>query len=247
MLLTDLHHRQKDILSSGVVYIRSWRTWGYTPPPPKHATSIMFIKPLPPYEELIKRFTYDPESGVLTHKSGWRKGTEAGSLTSKGYLRVKVNGGEYRVSRLIWKMYYKEDPSEELQVDHINRIRTDNRIVNLRLVTSLENIHNRGTRKKETEKRKPYKTRKNKSPNSKDKVTSPRPKKKANNKDKVTSLKPKKKPDGKDKFELTRPNGDVIYYSSTLEVSNGEQLKWRFMYRLLKLDEYKGYSIRRIN
>jgi hypothetical protein len=195
----------------------------------------MTAKPSPPYEELIKRFTYDPESGVLAYKEGWRNGVEVGYLTSNGYLRVKINGLHYRVTRLIWKMYYKEDPPKGMEIDHINRVRTDNRIINLRAVTHIENMGNRGAykeRKKETEKRKPYKTRKVKSPN---------------DKDKVTSIKPKKKPDSKDKFALTRPNGDVIYYSSTLEVSNGEQLKWQFIYRLLKLDEYKGYSIRRIN
>ena len=109
----------------------------------------MTAKPLPPYEELIKRFTYDPDSGVLTHEERLtirdrkRNGVEVGYLTSNGYLRVKINGLHYRVARLIWKMYYKEDPPEGTEIDHINRIRTDNRIINLRAVTHIENLENR--------------------------------------------------------------------------------------------------------
>lgn len=99
---------------------------------------------LPPLEVLNDRFKYDPETGVLT-RIRWGYGP-AGYLTSTGYLRVKVNETHYRVARLVWKMYYGEDPPKNMSIDHINRDRTDNRITNLRLVTHGENSYNRKER-----------------------------------------------------------------------------------------------------
>lgn len=107
-------------------------------------------KPLPPLEELLEKFNYDPETGVLS----WRKplsgnvrpGDRAGYRTSNGYLRVRVGSTHYRIHRLIWKLAYGEDPSEGMDIDHINQDRTDNRIKNLRLVSRKENISNRKLR-----------------------------------------------------------------------------------------------------
>ena len=50
------------------------------------------------------------------------------------------------VHRIIWAIHNGEDPGE-LQVDHINGKRNDNRIGNLRLVTPSENDRNRNIRK----------------------------------------------------------------------------------------------------
>jgi hypothetical protein len=40
-------------------------------------------------------------------------------------------------------MYYGEDPPIGLDIDHINRDKTDNRISNIRAVTHRENLSNR--------------------------------------------------------------------------------------------------------
>ena len=99
---------------------------------------------LPLLEVLNDRFKYDPETGALT-RIRWGYGP-AGYLTSTGYLRVKVDDTHYRVTRLVWKMHYGEDPPKNMSIDHINRDRTDNRIDNLRLVTHRENNCNRKER-----------------------------------------------------------------------------------------------------
>ena len=116
----------------------------------KHANSIMTqALPLPPLEVLQKKFIYNPETGELTHRENTRHlraGDTAGYPTQRGWLRVKVDGIHYRVHRIAWKMHHGEDPPEGLDIDHINRIRTDNRIVNLRVVTRRENIHNSSRR-----------------------------------------------------------------------------------------------------
>ena len=102
------------------------------------------ILDLPPLEVLNDRFKYDPETGVLS-RTRWGKGP-CGYPTEGGYLRIKVNDVHYRVSRIVWKMYYGEDPPKTMSIDHINRDKTDNRISNLRLCSHKENQGNRGGR-----------------------------------------------------------------------------------------------------
>lgn len=69
------------------------------------------------------------------------KGNIAGFINKKGYRIIKINGNPYKAHRLIWAYHYESIPSN-LQIDHINRIKHDNNIENLRLVTSQENNWN---------------------------------------------------------------------------------------------------------
>ena len=88
---------------------------------------------------------YDPETGVFTWikpRTGVPLGAEAGSMTHDGYRRIVVDQQEYRAHRLAWLYVYGEMPSGV--IDHINRVRDDNRISNLRDVTCRVNSHNHG-------------------------------------------------------------------------------------------------------
>jgi len=102
-------------------------------------------KPLPPLATLRQVLSYDPETGALTWlvapKNQRRAGSPAGSLNGRGYTEVKL--GEYRLKahRVAWYLYHGTDPGP-LQVDHINRNRSDNRICNLRLVDAKGNRAN---------------------------------------------------------------------------------------------------------
>ncbi len=58
-----------------------------------------------------------------------------GSLSHKGYLTA---GGKY-IHRIIAEAFLA-DYSEDLQVDHINGIKTDNRVENLEMVTNAQNM-----------------------------------------------------------------------------------------------------------
>ncbi len=70
-----------------------------------------------------------------------RTGKIAGSIDKdSGYLIVRLDNISYKAHRVIWKMYHGEDPKHF--IDHINGIRNDNRISNLRDATHAENIMN---------------------------------------------------------------------------------------------------------
>lgn len=97
-------------------------------------------KPLPKYiEEYIKKhFAYNPESGTITRDD---KPECLGHVNKKGYHITKVKGHPYKSHRIAWLLYYGELPQKEL--DHINHNKADNRLCNLRQVSSSENAYNR--------------------------------------------------------------------------------------------------------
>ena len=69
-------------------------------------------------------------------------------MNYKGYYKVRLyNSGweQLSVHRLV-AIHYIPNPDNLPIVDHINRIRDDNRVENLRWSTSLENTQNQGTR-----------------------------------------------------------------------------------------------------
>lgn len=68
-------------------------------------------------------------------------GSIAGSDNGKGYIIIEFMGKSYKAHRLAWYYHYNKWP--EGQIDHINGITNDNRIENLRDVTSSENSKNR--------------------------------------------------------------------------------------------------------
>jgi len=99
---------------------------------------------------------YNPETGEFIWKTRnrkyfecdryWKKfntqfaGKSAGYSRPDGYRCIRIFHKEYLTHRLTWLHYYGEWPNE---IDHINRVRDDNRIENLRNVTSLQNKANR--------------------------------------------------------------------------------------------------------
>lgn len=106
------------------------------------------------YREALELFRYDYETGVLYWR--WRvnnrvpKTLEAGAQNkSNGYLYVKVHGRRYLVHRVVMLMCYGFC-GEGLDVDHINHVRNDNRLVNLRFVTRRENQRNQSLSSKNT-------------------------------------------------------------------------------------------------
>lgn len=94
---------------------------------------------IPISKDLVDQFDY--EDGFLwwkTIKNGRFVGP-VGYVNSDGYLSVKYKNKSYRVHRIIWAMHRGDT---QLQIDHINRCRSDNRIENLRAVTNKENSQN---------------------------------------------------------------------------------------------------------
>ena len=115
-------------------------------------------------EELRKLVVYDEQTGVITYLprgpenftatpkrtpewlSRWWNARfanqNAGCIHHTGYVHVRV-GIKNKISGhvIAWALYYNEWP--KLEIDHINTIRHDNRISNLRLATREQQMCNR--------------------------------------------------------------------------------------------------------
>ncbi len=95
-------------------------------------------------ERLKELLSYDPETGVFIWAGNQFPKLTAkvsGNLRKDGYRRIAIDGKDYYAHRLAWLYVYGEFPSN--QIDHINRIKDDNRIENLRDVTQNLNQWNR--------------------------------------------------------------------------------------------------------
>lgn len=97
---------------------------------------------------LKSALNYCQESGIFTHIVGSKRispGTKAGTLHPNGYIQISINYRRYLAHRLAWLYVYGEWPPRE--IDHINHIRSDNRICNLRAADRIDNLKNRSLQK----------------------------------------------------------------------------------------------------
>ena len=86
---------------------------------------------------------YDPETGVfrwVARGHNTTSGTVAGYLHKKGYQMIAIDGRQYRAHRLAWLYVHGFWPSD--QIDHIDGIRHNNHIANLRQATNCQNCQN---------------------------------------------------------------------------------------------------------
>jgi HNH endonuclease len=93
--------------------------------------------------ELTEALEYNPDTGNFHWKINTRKtkpGQLAGCLNSLGYVQIMYKQKNYSAHRLAWLFYYGYYPAEF--IDHINEIKADNRITNLRLVNNSFNMSN---------------------------------------------------------------------------------------------------------
>lgn len=90
-------------------------------------------------------FLYDGETGNLISKSStgsrWKAGRVVGGVNDLGYVTVSVGGKRLGAHRVVWAIYYGHWPLND--IDHIDGVRSNNRIDNLRDVSAETNLQNR--------------------------------------------------------------------------------------------------------
>ena len=95
--------------------------------------------------ELKELLSYDADTGQFTRLMSATRTDRIGKIAGKnrpdGYREIKINGKEYYAHRLAWLYVHGEWPAD--QIDHINGVRSDNRIDNLRLASKKQNMENR--------------------------------------------------------------------------------------------------------
>lgn len=105
----------------------------------------------PTIEELRSLFRYEPETGDLywvAEGKGRIKKKPAGTKLNNGYMGVLIGGKRYYSHRVAWALHTGAWPED--QIDHINGVKTDNRIENLRAATNNENGKNYGFNSRNT-------------------------------------------------------------------------------------------------
>ncbi len=101
-------------------------------------------------DTLKQLLSYDPETGIFRWLFSDRKtetGAIAGTLHSdpaNAYWTIGLLGKTFRAHRLAWLAIYGEIPDyPEYEIDHINQIKHDNRIENLRIVNDVQQSQNK--------------------------------------------------------------------------------------------------------
>lgn len=95
------------------------------------------------WQALRATMRYDQYTGEFHRLKPPKKGRtykRVGSLNNCGYLEIGLEGQRYLAHRLAWFYIHGEWPKD--QIDHVNRVRHDNRIKNLREATPGENQQN---------------------------------------------------------------------------------------------------------
>ena len=95
-------------------------------------------------ERLKEIINYNPKTGdfVWTKPTGRRvkAGSMCGYIGTDGYRRIRIGNKSYLASRLAW--LYMEGYFPENEIDHINRIKSDDKFYNLRHVSRQCNMRN---------------------------------------------------------------------------------------------------------
>lgn len=99
-------------------------------------------------KELLEYLTYDQNTGeffALRASINRPAGRRLGTLHSTGYDVIRIGEKLYKAHRLAW--LYMTGSFPKHKIDHINRVKNDNRWCNLRDVTHSQNCENNPIKK----------------------------------------------------------------------------------------------------
>lgn len=95
-------------------------------------------------EDVLALLNYDESTGEFKWKfdvsRSAKAGAVAGHVNRKGYVEIRLNGKLHKAHRLAWLVRFGVMPEDG--VDHRNRVKSDNRIANLRLCDQELNLQN---------------------------------------------------------------------------------------------------------
>lgn len=89
------------------------------------------------HSDLLLLLSYNSETGQFHWRQGKRAGTLAGKRNKQGYLTIYHGRVLYAAHRLAWFYSHATWPDT---IDHINWVKHDNRLCNLRSCTLAENL-----------------------------------------------------------------------------------------------------------
>lgn len=96
-------------------------------------------------DRLRALLAYDPDTGIFTWitptSNRVKKGAVCACKDKHGYVVIRLDSRLYKAHQLAWLYMFGEFAKE---LDHINRVPHDNRIVNLRIASRSEQMHNAG-------------------------------------------------------------------------------------------------------
>jgi hypothetical protein len=80
-------------------------------------------------------------NGYYKYKSTWNNLKKGQALLSPtGYLRININGKRVLYHRYLMEKFLKRKLKSSEKIHHINHIKTDNRIENLKIISQSEHI-----------------------------------------------------------------------------------------------------------
>jgi hypothetical protein len=101
------------------------------------------------FEIVDHMFSYDPNSGIIAWKNCYHKeknGKEAGWTNDQGYRCIAISNKKFRGHRLAWLIKTGEEVPNDMEIDHIDGNRLNNRWSNLRIATKKQNALNKALR-----------------------------------------------------------------------------------------------------